>query len=447
MEEIKKEINIYSYYDCTGIENHLKKMAEKGWLLKEIIGRNWKYRRIEPRSMSFFVSYYPKKVSFDNMTEERLKYIDDHSVAGWKFVTHIGKMHIFCNESENPVPLETNAVARVKSIHKFAKSNIITDNLIAMLIAVCYLIWMAYRIAKEPIDTLSDELYRIWLFSLYIPFSLYAITRYLVWYKKAKKAAEDGVFLETKRQFSFDSLFFVVWLLSPLAKFYTFLSPAEMVFGAVAVLLGILLIILFKVLRSAYLKKEISEKAKRAMTTVIAIVLIVGFVVGSFGIYSLFPKRSEKFKQKTEYADNMRTVTVYHDKNLPLDLEDLIDADGIVSKYKSNEWLGFVNVKETEQFVVSEEGYTVHCDIYYINYLPLYDACVEEIKGIFARDYVEVDPAPWGADKVYRIKYDDGYGNSFIICWEDRIADISFSWNPTDEQIAVASRKILDSQM
>lgn len=136
MKETKKEISIFSYYDCTGIENHLKKMAEKGWMLEEITGRNWKYRRIEPRSMSFFVSYYPQKVSFDDTSAERLKYIDENSVAGWKFVTHVGKMHIFCNESENPVPLHTDAAARVKEIHRFAKTNMILENLFLLAVVV-----------------------------------------------------------------------------------------------------------------------------------------------------------------------------------------------------------------------------------------------------------------------------------------------------------------------
>ena len=62
--------------------------------------------------------------------------------------------------------------------------------------------------------------------------------------------------------------------------------------------------------------------------------------------------------------------------------------------------------------------------------------------------YAEVDPAPWGADKVYRIRYDDDhYGNRFVICWDDRIAELVFSWDPTDEQIAIASQKILESHM
>ncbi len=447
MEEIKRRFEFYSHCDCTGIEKHLKKMAEKGWMLESIGTYFWKYRRIEPQSLAFSVVYYAKKVDMGEITADRQRFIDEHSVAGWEFVANYGKIHVFCNKSENPVPLETNAAARVNSIHKFAKSEVTTSNFLFLALSLAFTLWFAYKITKTPIDILSEMLCKYAFLPLYIPFSLGGIIKYYLWYKKAAVAAEVGIITETKRIFPFDKLFFILWILGGAVKIYTFLSPAQMVFGAVAVMFGVLLIILFKALRRAYLKKEIAENAKRALTAVTAIVLIAGFVAGSFGIYGLFPKRSEKFKRKSEYSNNMINVTVYYDKNLPLDLEDLIPVEGVVSKYKSSEWLGFVNIKETSQFVLDKENTDFYCDIYYINCLPLYDACIEEIKGIFKDDYVSVDPAPWGANEAYRILYDDGYGNRFVICWDDRIAEMVFSWNPTDEQIAIASEKIIKSDM
>ena len=444
MEEIKRRFEFYSYNDCTGIENHLKKMAEKGWMLDDIGVRRWKYRRIEPSSLSYEIVYHRETIP---SVVEKKRFIDEHSVSGWKFVADIGKMYVFVNENENPVPMHTDAAERVKEIHRFAKSNMIWENLFMLAVAVAVTVYFAFRFFKEPIDTMSDAAYMFWSVPFAIPLSLYSIFKYLFWYAKAKKAADDGIFAETKRIINYANFYVPLYLSSSFLKIYTFLSPYQMIFGVIAFAFAVLLWVVFKALRRGIIRKDVADNKKKAITAVTAVILVAGFVAGSFGIYSLFPKRSEKFKRKSEYSNNMINVTVYHDKNLPLDLEDMIDADGIVSKYKSNEWLGFVNKKETSQFVLDKENTDFYCDIYYINFQPLYDACVEEIKGIFKDDYVSVDPAPWGANKVYRIKYDDGYGNRFVICWGDRIAELVFSWDPTDEQIAIESQKILESHM
>ena len=36
MKETKRRMELYSFYDRTGMEKHLAKMAEKGWLLEKI---------------------------------------------------------------------------------------------------------------------------------------------------------------------------------------------------------------------------------------------------------------------------------------------------------------------------------------------------------------------------------------------------------------------------
>lgn len=443
MKETKRRIEFYSLYDHTGIEKHLEKMAAKGWMLKDIGTHMWKYRRIEPQSLSFSVVYYPKKVINDEMTADRQSFIDSCTVAGWKFVMSHGRLHVFCNESENPVPIESDAKTQVESIHGFAKSEIICSNLIVLFLALGFMVWFIYRVNKEPVETLSDDMEMFLIFPFSILLSVWSIIKYLVWYKKAKSAAEDGFFTETKRIFAFDNFFYPIWLLGGFVKIYTFLSPSRMLFWAVVALFAVLLLFLFKLIRRTYEKSEISLSAKRTMNVIIGAVLIAGFIAGSVGIHTLFPKRSETVIDKSK--GYTRTYQVYYDKDLPFDMEDLIDAGGFVSKYKTREWLGLVNIMKTEQFVPGGENIT--CDIYYINYAPLYDACEKEIKDIFENQYVETDAAPWNANKVSRIRYDYGFGNRFVVCWDGIIAELAFSWSPTDEQIATVSEKIMNSEM
>ena len=51
-----------------------------------------------------------------------------------------------------------------------------------------------------------------------------------------------------------------------------------------------------------------------------------------------------------------------------------------------------------------------------------------------------MDPAPWGAEEVFQ-RYSSGTpSRQYLLCWEDRIAEIwLFGWqeDPTPEQMAV----------
>ena len=51
MQAKRWELNLYSFYDHTGMERHLEKMAAKGWLLESIGTTLWRYRRIEPQRL------------------------------------------------------------------------------------------------------------------------------------------------------------------------------------------------------------------------------------------------------------------------------------------------------------------------------------------------------------------------------------------------------------
>ena len=91
MKDRKRRFETFSFYDRTGIEAHLKKMAEKGWMISEMTTLGWIYKRVEPESLTFAVSYYPKASEFDpEPTEGQNIYHDLSSRTGWQFVCILG---------------------------------------------------------------------------------------------------------------------------------------------------------------------------------------------------------------------------------------------------------------------------------------------------------------------------------------------------------------------
>ena len=72
MKTKTRRMEYFSFYNHTGIENHLAEMAQKGWMVESISNFYWTYRKIEPKNIHFSVSYYPRASDFDpGPTEEQ----------------------------------------------------------------------------------------------------------------------------------------------------------------------------------------------------------------------------------------------------------------------------------------------------------------------------------------------------------------------------------------
>ena len=60
MKNTKREwMPLYSYLDRTAITAHLSDMAAQGWMLENIGGWSWRYRRAEPKKLRFALVFFP----------------------------------------------------------------------------------------------------------------------------------------------------------------------------------------------------------------------------------------------------------------------------------------------------------------------------------------------------------------------------------------------------
>lgn len=60
MRNQKYRIETFSFYDHSGIEAHLSRMARKGWMIQSISNGFWTYRKAEPRNLHFAVTVFPE---------------------------------------------------------------------------------------------------------------------------------------------------------------------------------------------------------------------------------------------------------------------------------------------------------------------------------------------------------------------------------------------------
>lgn len=90
-----------------------------------------------------------------------------------------------------------------------------------------------------------------------------------------------------------------------------------------------------------------------------------------------------------------------------------------------------------------------------VNMPFLYDWCKEQMyRDIDERDDEDIptglrnvlkpeNASEWGAVEVYRVYNEEGWWlNRYLICYEERIVDIRFDWEPTAEDMAIVNQKL-----
>lgn len=202
MKKKKRRMELFSFCDRSGIKNHLEKMAEKGWLLEKISTFLWTYRRIEPQKIHFCVTFYPDASEFaPGSSEEQQEFQDFCAHTGWNLAVSRGQMLIFCNERDNPVPIETEPEVEIEAIHEGMVKMTLIPYGILMALSLLLGVFILLLPLSNPTAALADPsiLFLIFDDMLLSLLCMIEISGYLLWRYRAQKAAEHGEFLDSGR--------------------------------------------------------------------------------------------------------------------------------------------------------------------------------------------------------------------------------------------------------
>lgn len=475
MRNHKRVFAQFTFHDRTGIQNYLEKMAQKGWMLDKITRWSWHFRRIEPKRIHFAVSYFAKTSSFEpEPPEELLRFREFCEHTGWQFCAEAAQMQIFYNEAEEPVPIETDAMLEIESIHASIKKQQLP---VYILLSAVMIMNAALRISefiKYPIISLRSNLSLFVILSVAILFIMCVaeLGSYFIWRSRAIKAAErDGSFIPTK-----GNRVLVLTLLYILLAAFALLIISEwngLISKFFLILLGVYAIMIMLSHGISELLKRRKASAQTNITVTIIAIILLGFawvgIMTHFGTRltesGFFEEKEEDFvlAPEEEYANDIGFIRTLYHHELPLYGEDLyevdIDFDGnIYSNYRNiydSILLRFDECKSTVREDISETTFTD------VNY------SVIDVKAAFLGDYVfeyyldryeherynrqyeyrEADASLWKADEAYSLYsqnsidvWSDEY--SYLLRWGDRIVLLNLDQPPTDEQIAIIAEKL-----
>ena len=478
MKQKKREFNLYSYYDFSGMARHLVDMARQGWQLEGISSQFWRYRRCTPTEMRYTVVYFEKASDLDAApSQEQQEFWEMCRTAGWELVASRGVIQIFRNLDPHAIPIETDPVVQVENVHAaMKKTQVLSD---AVLLGCCLLqILLAFRrAASDPINLLTAP-FALPILLLWVILGIHLtadLISYFCWLRKARTTArEEGTLLPPKSQRWQQMVLLAAGFLFILVLIFSALG----IYGYANIPLPILLfaliystVIPIAVRGSQYLMKRrgVSPAANRILSCVIGcgacfLVLFAGvkWIVGG-NTAAMQGHANAETRSSPAYpaGDTEHTYTVYHDP-LPLTVADLVgetaytdyscrrDVQGtpLMTQYDYRQEVPFV-------FTVSpEDGPELDYTVYQIRldclYAPVKNSFFKDkvytlhgqIDFVFPHGWEATDAAPWGALDAYQHHDESGSPTgSYLLCYEGRIVEIRFDgWDsaaPTAEQMAL----------
>lgn len=466
MKATKRRFEQFLFYDYTGIERHLKRMAARGWQLHEITRFYWEYRRTEPQKLTYTVTYFSEASEFNPYpTENQQTFHEYCKNAGWNLAAEWAQMQIFCTEQENPTPIETEESVKLKAIHRAMKKNFLPSSVLILLLSIFQMVFQLHAIINDPVYQLSNgtALFMAAVWIILAIQMLIPLIGYTVWYRKSQKAVSIG---ETCIESSggYKKVSFFIWLLTAIAIVLVVFSMSTQHFGWG----GILGIINITVIMALVFTIKNTLKRARASRRVNFTVTMVSCVILSFVLTAAMAWGIVRGVNAGWFGNHQPDETyttilpngsnhiwdIYHDP-LPLKVEDLQNVD---YDHYSYEWTARESfllaqfVARQDSFPDGQNAPELRYEIVKVKLPALFDLSLKDYLDRYnyeweepeehKRYFQQTDEPAWQADAVYQLYRQDEAMNEYILCWDNRIVYINFDEIPTIEQIAVAVKKL-----
>ena len=424
------QIPLFAFYDHTGMSCHLEKMARRGWMVDKLGNFLWRYRAIEPQRLRFSIVYFPEVTGFEPGTPEGHQKMEELcDGTGWQLAATAGKFQAYFNEEPDPVELETDPVVQVAVIHRTMKKSLIPAYLL-LIVAALFNLYTQFEMLKSSgsahysglvyyFSSVSWMMLPCWF--LLMGIYLLELSRYFLWYRRAKRRAEDGLHTPSVNSLGTQLSVYALLLLL-IASWFTTSQMGNIVLPVLGILTAATAA---AVLTSRLLRKKgVSAGVNRAVTMAVAMLLSLGLVHGT--TFALL-KRNRELEQQNEHA--------------PLRAEDLgwaADDSGFNLETQSSPLITRLYCTERIGGYTADRKYLEYI-VADIRFKPLLQPCLENFLGEAA---VEQDAALWQADQAWEVKAKYFTERSYVLRWENRLVWIYLDGAPTPEQMQTITQAL-----
>lgn len=434
----------FSHFQKEKIEEYLTRKAMEGWLPEKINGIFWTFRPAQPQDLNFCAVYDPKYSPYDpDHTEAQLAYREYAEETGWEYVCGDQELQIFRTGDPDAIPPETDPALALAAMEKILERRLLPGILLFLVTGLSGFLPLAVYFRFFPIEVLSSPT-RLGLLLLSLGILLLGPVSWIIYLILREKARRKAAVGEFPRFGRFVGVLQALGLLLYAAEAAILLSGRRGLTGLLAAMLILyqaLRFILRQITRFLRTRKVPAGKNKRItmICSLAAAVLYVSTVTVSLN-WAKDVGLLEKAQDESPHSQPVLT------------LADLTGEDpgGCAEQYDRNDspllGLRWGNQRLRQDGDTAEEP-SLEYRIVYVKVPLLYGLCENELletRHIGSVHYMPIDSRPWGARAAYRLTGTFRSGSMYLLCYADRIVELSLSWTPTAEQIAVAAEKLAE---
>lgn len=445
----------FSPYQREAMAEYLERMAARGWLLDKTGNSVWRFRRVEPKRLTFEVVFFPDASGFDPGPTPELETMAEYCARdGWTLLAQWGQAQVFMNDQENPTPIETDPVIQMRTVHRAMKRSILPAWLVLLAVTLLQLGMKLTLLRRDLIGTLSDPT-DLWMFPFWLLLmaaQLWELGYYFLWLHRARRAAEDGVFLPSgkTRWGSWLMLGAALLLLLRVSVGSRYMSR----YMALWTVCYLGIIFLVSRIRDGMKAKGASRGLNRTVTIGATVVLTVGFFIGVAALTIRFGWARQEAPERYTYQGF--TFSVWHDP-LPLTVADLTGPNE--ARYSTtaerDETFLLAQTRYQQDRLLSEPKVTpapgeLDYTVVEVKAPFLYGLCREELLEELVFDEEcraqAIDPGPWGAEEAYQQYWGEEPMGGYLLCCPGRLVKIRiYNIEMTEERMGIVGEKLLSS--
>lgn len=451
----------FLFYDSEGIAAHLQRRAGQGLFLEKITPFFWRYRRGEPESRIYAITYFSEASDFNpGPTEHQQTYLDYCADAGWELAAEWAQMQIFSTAQPQPIPIETEEAVKLEGIHRSMKKNFLPGSIVLVALSVLQLAMQLSTLLGQPSryfsNSLSLSVLLVWLALL--AFQSAVVAGYGVWYHRSRRSvAEGGHCAGTAVQRRINRLLSPLLFLALLPCVWAMAAQRSSWFGLLYVvgILGVLALTFWlrETLKRMRVTRTVNLTVNLVTCAVLSFAMMGGLVWATLrGIRSGAWKETPPETYIVENGGSSWTWDIYHDE-LPLTVEELIP--GAQGRY-STEWdeahSVFARKAEGSQNSVPD-GSAAPPDLNY----QIVTSPFSAVRSLCLREYLTryedrmepdapqfrtVEQPLWQAETVYQLFFGEEAAGQYLVCRGDGFLWLRFDAPLTEEQITVAAERL-----
>lgn len=429
------EYNLFDLYAAPEIAQHLEALAQQGWQLEHIGPVFWRYRKCPPADLHYAVVYFPKDPADEYISRQQRELWELCRTTGWELAATAGQMQIFRTAEKEPIPIETDPVVQMETIHAAMR---VRDSVLFAGSLIFYILLLLPLLLLTRSAGNRAAWFRLFLpaLLLYILPCCITLVSHLLWYHSAWKTAQNENRLQApkgnRRLNAVHTILALIclflFLFSVIAERNYYLATLT---GAVIPGTIFLLAVYFR------LRHRLQQRGRRTAAAFLMAAFALELVL-SLGYTAAHPiilgHRNAECITQSVGGSTFLVDKIYHDP-LPLTVEDLTGETSDINYSCFFEVRGTPLLRQYvgRQLVPLFQGSSQPALAYsvFVGSAYFLDRRLTELRqGAYSAfhpveqiSFTELDASRWGAEAAYRSA--DG-SLHFLLRYADRLVDLQF---------------------